>query len=50
MKTAHFFKTSSSAFVVISNDLSPRGERRAVSGKREARQVAKAANAVCWNF
>lgn len=50
MKTAHYFKNSEAAFVIISNDLSPRGNRQIVSGKREARQIAKQAGAVCWNF
>lgn len=50
MKTAHYFQTHGAAFVIISADLSPRGDRRQVSGKREARQIAKAAGAVCWNF
>lgn len=50
MKTAHYFKTTGAAFVIISRDLSPRGDRQIVSGKREARQIAKAAGAICWNF
>lgn len=50
MKTAHYFKTTGAAFVIISEDLSPRGNRQMVSGKREARALAKQAGAVCWNF
>lgn len=50
MKTAHYFKTSGAAFLIISQDLRPNGSLQIVSGKREARQLAKAAGAVCWNF
>ena len=50
MKTAHYFKTHGAAFVIISADLSPRGDRHTVSGKREARALAKQAGAFCWNF
>lgn len=50
MKTAHYFKTYGAAFVIISADLSPRGDRHTVSGKREARTLAKQAGAICWNF
>ena len=50
MKTAHYFKTSGAAFVIISADLSPRGSRYTVASKREARTLAKQAGAICWNF
>lgn len=50
MKTAHYFKTAGVAFVVISTTYAPRGVQHVVSGKREAREVAARAGAVCWNF
>lgn len=50
MKTAHFFKTAGVAFVVISTTYAPRGVQHVVTGKREARALAKQAGAVCWNF
>ena len=50
MKTAHYFKTHGAALVIISADLSPRGDRHTVANKREARALAKQAGAVCWNF
>ena len=48
MKTAHYFNDKT---LRITEGPAPvGGQVRRVSGKREARQLAKAAGAVCWNF
>ena len=52
MKTAHFFKQRGGKFVLILAD-GPSivgGVEQPVSGKAEARKIAKAAGATCWNF
>lgn len=50
MKTAHYFKSKSVQYVVISESMAPIGERIAVTGKRDARLVAAKHNAQPWNF
>lgn len=50
MKTAHYYASSKTKFVVISTTLRPVGERIAVAGKAEARKVAAAHDAKPWNF
>lgn len=47
---AHYFATKKTKFVVISKTTRPEGQRIAVSGKAEARRIAKAHNAQPWNF
>lgn len=47
---AHYFKTASQSFVIISTSYAPTGLRVDVIGKVEARKVAKAHNATPWNF
>lgn len=47
---AHYFKTAKQSFVIISATYAPTGLRVDVSGKTEARKVAKAHNAAPWNF
>ena len=50
MKTAHYFSTRANKLVIISNDTHPQGITIKVSGKKEAREVAKKHNATPWNF
>lgn len=50
MKTAHYFATKASKKVVISESLSPTGKEFLVSGKAEARKVARQHDAQPWNF
>lgn len=50
MKTAHYFASKSAKKVVISEGLTPVGEEFTVSGKAEARKLAKQHNAQPWNF
>ena len=47
---AHYFKTGSIHFVIISPDMSPSGIQVRCAGKKEARAIAKAYHATCWNF
>ena len=50
---AHFFKTRGGFELILTNTPALNtGDVRvvAVAGKREARAVAKAFNAKCWNF
>lgn len=47
MKTAHYFNNKT---VVIANGPAPVGQTIKVSGKREAREIAKKHNAQPWNF
>ncbi|ALH23562.1 hypothetical protein AVV50_gp39 [Pseudomonas phage PaMx42] len=47
---AHYFASKKTKFVVISETNRPEGQRIAVSGKAEARRVAKERNAQPWNF
>ena len=51
---AHFYGSKAKGFILIIS-VSPiiRGDllkQISVSGKREARQIAKKLNATCWNF
>lgn len=50
MKTAHYFAGSGSKFLVIGIDGRMTDERYAVSGKAEARKLAKELSAKAWNF
>ena len=50
MKTAHYFASKSIKKVVIATGPAPRGEEFSVSGKAEARKIAKQHNAQPWNF
>lgn len=47
---AHYFASKKTKFVVISETNRPEGQRIAVSGKAEARRLAKERNAQPWNF
>jgi hypothetical protein len=47
---AHYFFAKTYKIVVISQDTRPVGQTFKVSGKVEARRIAKAHNAICWNF
>jgi translation initiation factor 2B subunit (eIF-2B alpha/beta/delta family) len=47
---AHYFTSNKKHFVIISVDARPVGEKVAVEGKKQARELAKARNCVCWNF
>lgn len=47
---AHYFKTKAGHFVTISASMQPNGTTIACSGKKEARAIAVAHNATCWNF
>lgn len=47
---AHYFATRKNKFVVISETNRPTGERIPVSGKVEARRIAKEKGASPWNF
>lgn len=48
---AHYYEGCGKKFIVISDNIQGRGGKRIdVSGKREARKVAKMAQAKCWNF
>ena len=47
---AHYFTTKTQKFVIISETMKPVGIRILVSGKTEARKIAKDRNAKPWNF
>lgn len=47
---AHYFASKKTKFVVISDGPTPNGKRIAVSGKVEARKIAKEHDAQPWNF
>jgi uncharacterized protein YdbL (DUF1318 family) len=50
---AHFYGSKAKGyFLIINTDASIRvsGKEIKVSGKREARKIAKELNATCWNF
>lgn len=47
---AHYFKSAKEQYVIISQGFSPTGQKIQVSGKREARAVAKKHNAEPNNF
>lgn len=46
----HFFKTSKTCYVIVSPDCRPIGEEKEVSGKKEAKQIAKDNGYIPWNF
>ncbi len=51
MKYAHFYKSGNYPIVVICDNMQGRGGiTTAVTGKPDARKVAQANNAICWNF
>lgn len=50
MKTAHYFASRSFKRIVISDTTRPEGMAYLVTGKVQARKVAKEFNAKCWNF
>ena len=50
MKYAHYFKAGKKHELIISTGYSPTGETLQVSGKKEAKQLAKKLNAQPWNF
>ena len=50
MKTAHYFASKQAKKVVIAVGPRPVGEEYTVSGKAEARKIAKQHNAQPWNF
>ena len=47
---AHYFATKNVKYVVLSEGPRPVGERIKVSGKADARALAKARNATPYNF
>jgi hypothetical protein len=47
---AHYFKSASRKYVIISATMSPVGPQHNVASKREARQLSANLNAQCWNF
>jgi hypothetical protein len=47
---AHYFSSKSKKVLVISEGPSPVGREYPVSGKAEARKIAKQHNAEPWNF
>lgn len=50
MKTAHYSASKALKTVTISNTTRPIGDKHVVSGKAEARKLAKELNAKPWNF
>lgn len=50
MKTAHYYASRGTKFLVIGVDGRVTGERYEVSGKSEARKLAKELSAKAWNF
>lgn len=47
---AHYFTGKGQKFVIISETMQPVGIRILVSGKTEAKRIAKDRNAKPWNF
>ena len=47
---AHYFASKKTQYVIISESVRPVGEKIAVSGKVEARRIAKEHNATPYNF
>ncbi|VFS64086.1 Uncharacterised protein [Kluyvera cryocrescens] len=50
MKTAHYYASRSTKFLVIGIDGKVTEERYEVSGKAEARKLAAELSAKAWNF
>ncbi|EEU9533598.1 hypothetical protein ACJY8V_000967 [Escherichia coli] len=50
MKTAHYYASRSTKFLVIGVNGKLTDERYDVSGKAEARKLAKELSATAWNF
>ena len=47
---AHYFKQGKQAWIIISETNRPIGTKIFVSGKPEAKKIAKENNAKAWNF
>lgn len=47
---AHYYQTKTRKVLIISADQRPVGKEIDVSGRREAKAIAKRENAKAWNF
>lgn len=50
MKKAYYYASKNQKFVVVRNEDGTEWFKKSVSGKPDARCIAKEAEAVCWNF
>ncbi|WP_314140022.1 MULTISPECIES: hypothetical protein [Buttiauxella] len=50
MKKAYYYASKAKKFVVVLNEDGTEWFRKNVSGKPDARYIAKEAEATCWNF
>ena len=49
-QTIHYFASKKTHYVIVSTDTRPVGEKIIVTGKKEARKLAKKLRLQAWNF